>query len=1324
MANDGSIIIDTELDNSGFDKGSDKLLSAVKDLTGAVDNFSDNMMSSFQGILSVLQGIGNSTAQICAALTGTGEDVSAANAQAAASAKNVADAAGVAAAAVDKQDDAISGMGKSVDAVSGAAETGMNGIRDSAEQAAAAMGKAEQTARGLGAALGRVSAADLPKDLSGAEKACASLSGQLEKLSERAQLGFKNDGQLQSFTVKVDAAKKRIAELREQMASLSTQQVATPEYADMQVGLSKANAHLDKLIDKQNQLSASGVSESSKAYQALCYEIEQAKADVSDFIGTMQSMRDDGEAFVKVGDTAEFQKASAELDALAEKANALPTKAVGIQAFIEKLKGLGATIKSLPGQLARLSLEGLKKGLVGIAKLSFTGLKKSLVGIAKLSFTGLKKSLVGIAKISFTGLKKGLSGIGMAAKAVASGVKNMIGNLNLFKKHSKSAGISANGLVRQLTSLKTLLISRVKSAFISMLMENIRESMTELAKFSDSFNGAMSNMKNAMQELGANIAVTFAGIIEQIEPIITRVLTMMSDAMVKVNALLASLSGKKTMVIAKKQTESYAESMDDASESAEKLKNQVYGFDELNKRSGTQDESKDDKKKKDAGGDLYEEVPIDEAVPEDVLDVIQKIKDAIADGDWYGLGQMAAEGLNHLMQTIDDWINNVFRPKGVEWARNIAEFLNGLVDGLDWTLLGKTIADGLNAVADIINTFLTTFNFENLGSGIGEAINGFFGNVEWDLIGQTFANGWNAVIDLIYGLVTTVDFSSIGDSLAEFFNNFFFTVDWDKASEAIVTGLNGIIEAFQHFIDGVDWNAVGSTIGGALDTLLNGFDWDGAGKLIGSAIDGLIDVIFDAINSIDWVTLGSNVASGFMQLWNAIDWAGTGKKLSDALLNILNGISTTLKEIDWQKLGSDVAAFIAAIDWSGITTALFDGIGAALGGLTAFLWGLIKDAWDDMLAYFAEYTEQCGGDAVAGFFVGIGNAFVNVGKWIKENIFDPFINGFKDAFGIHSPSTEMMVMGDYLVEGLLAGIRETWESITGFFSEKLGPLKETISKGWETIQTDTKAKWDKITSTIGNAWDSIKTTTANKWNGLKSDVSSKWENLKNTLKRTDWKDIGSNLVNGLKQGISNAWHTLTSTVSSLANSLTSKVKSLFGIASPSKVWAEIGQYLDAGLEKGIEAGEKSAVSTVSNLAKSVNAGMQLDAPEMGDMQLGTVSGLDAAAGKLDGFIDRLKAIADTLASIGGLSIPAVAAGTDVPYRLRTNTAGGTDNAGALSDGFQTVVSDQNEFITEVMYLLRQILGAVNNKKLAMDAGSIAEMVSSYQQNRERSFGGI
>ena len=188
--------------------------------------------------------------------------------------------------------------------------------------------------------------------------------------------------------------------------------------------------------------------------------------------------------------------------------------------------------------------------------------------------------------------------------------------------------------------------------------------------------------------------------------------------------------------------------------------------------------------------------------------------------------------------------------------------------------------------------------------------------------------------------------------------------------------------------------------------------------------------------------------------------------------------------------------------------------------------------------------------------------------------------------------------------------------------------------------------------------------------------------------------------------------------------MTSKVKSLFGIASPSKVWAEIGQYLDAGLEKGIEAGEKSAVSTVSNLAKSVNAGMQLDAPEMGDMQLGTVSGLDAAAGKLDGFIDRLKAIADTLASIGGLSIPAVAAGTDVPYRLRTNAAGSTDSAGALSDGIQAVVSDQNEFITEVMYLLRQILGAVNNKKLAVDAGSIAEMVSSYQQNRERSFGGV
>ena len=44
--NDGSLIFDTELDESGFEKGTNKLLSMIKSLTDEVHMMGDNMMSS------------------------------------------------------------------------------------------------------------------------------------------------------------------------------------------------------------------------------------------------------------------------------------------------------------------------------------------------------------------------------------------------------------------------------------------------------------------------------------------------------------------------------------------------------------------------------------------------------------------------------------------------------------------------------------------------------------------------------------------------------------------------------------------------------------------------------------------------------------------------------------------------------------------------------------------------------------------------------------------------------------------------------------------------------------------------------------------------------------------------------------------------------------------------------------------------------------------------------------------------------------------------------------------------------------------------------
>lgn len=1104
---DGSVVINTELDNSGFEKGSDKLLSALKDLTGAVDNLGDNMMSSFERLTPLLQEIGKNTSQIYKSMTSGSDAAVSANEKIAESFQNVS-----------------------------------------------------QAAQGVATDIGKE---NIPRELSAAEKAASSLSGQVDRLAEQANGGFKTDAKLSKFSAQVDAVKAQISELRAQMSEAGEKQLATPDYAWMQETLDKANESLNKLLERQTKMDSLGVKESSRAYKSLTYDIEQAKAQIADLEGTMQSMREDGTAFISVGDTEQFQRTSAAIDELAAKANALPQKATGLQKFGEIMKKIGAEAVKLPGKLA---------------------------------------------KITFAGIGKGLSGLAGGIKAVAAGAKNALGNLTKLGKGTNSAGVSAKGLTKQLLSLKTMLLTRVKSALISSLVDNIKNGITGLAQFSSSFNGAMSRIKNSMGELGANISVTLAGAIEKIEPIITAIVNSLSDAVVKVNALFASLSGQSTMTVAKKQTDSYADSLDGATKSAKKLNAQVYGFDKLNKRSSNSSSSLL------SGAGKFGTEDVSAAVPSGTLDFIQKIKYMISGSDWNSLGEIVADGLNSVIASVDGWVETI-RQKGVVWTGIVAGVLNGLLSGFDWKSAGKTIGNGLNAVAEIINTGLTAFNFRGLGDSIGNALNGLFDSVNWSLLGTTFANKWNALISLIFGIISSVDWTAASNSAADFINSYF-----------------------------------------------SGVDWIGLGTTIGAGINGLVQLIFGTLAGVDWISLGESVASGVMSIWNTIDWANAGKLVSDGMIGILNGISAVIKSIDWQKLGSDVATFVGNIDWSGVFSSLSCGIGAAFGGLTGFLWGLIKDAWEGTKSYFSTYIEEYGGDIIAGLRAGIKNAFINVGTWIKENIFEPFITGFKNAFGIRPPSTEMMKMGGYLIDGLLGGIT--------------------------------------------NGWKTLKSRAATLWSDFKRDVSNEWTSLKTTLKSTSWTDVGSNLVSGLKSGISSAWSGLKSTVSSLAEGLTSGLKNTFGIHSPSKVWEKIGKYLPAGLEVGIEGGEKSAVATVSNLAKSVNGAMTIDIPSM------------------SGIGSRLQAIAGMLSSSGGLQIPSVAAGTSVPYRLRTSTPAESGGASGLSESLKTLLGDQSEYSSEIIHLLKKLIDLVGaGGKATIDASSIAEMVSTYQSNRERSFGG-
>lgn len=464
-------------------------------------------------------------------------------------------------------------------------------------------------------------------------------------------------------------------------------------------------------------------------------------------------------------------------------------------------------------------------------------------------------------------------------------------------------------------------------------------------------------------------------------------------------------------------------------------------------------------------------------------------------------------------------------------------------------------------------------DFTEIGQIVGTKLNDALNRIPWGPIQNTSRKVGKSIGTFISGFVEVPDLgTNIGKTIAE----------------AVNTGVGGI----NAFLDNTRWDSVGKFIGDGLNGAADTVDWPGIGHLYAQKWNAVFAVIGEAARTFKWTGFGQDLAGGLNTAITDFDWAGNGVRVGDLAKGLLNTIVAVLEQTDWRKLGNSVRTFVVSIDWSGIVSELARGFGAAFGSLGALIGGLVGEAFKSAQKYFAQKTKECGGHAVLGFFKGILDAIDGIGTWIKKNIFDPFMKGFKNVFEIHSPSKVMAEMGKYLIEGMLNGITDKISDIKQKFSE----IKDTISKKWSEVQTDTSKKWkqinddtskkianlrddaktkfEEIRSKISDKWSSVrqntetswnntKTSLAQKWSGIRSDASSKFENIRSTVAQkwtnlhgnttSTWSQIGSSLKNtwsDLKSNASKAFGTISDNILGCFRNLKNSLKStMSGVAN-------------------------------------------------------------------------------------------------------------------------------------------------------------------------------
>lgn len=437
----------------------------------------------------------------------------------------------------------------------------------------------------------------------------------------------------------------------------------------------------------------------------------------------------------------------------------------------------------------------------------------------------------------------------------------------------------------------------------------------------------------------------------------------------------------------------------------------------------------------------------------------------------------------------------------------------------DFTELGSTIGDWLKNALDNIPWDEIKTKAAKLGKGFATLLNGIFETEGLGYsIGVSIAESINTAFEFLNEFVHNLNWSALGQFVAESLNGLFENLDWELITDTFFAGAKGLADAINSFDEFLNWDAIASTISNFFNTLV-----------------GTIRIF---VGNVDWKALGADIGKTISDAWTGINWGEVGATLGESFIAFFDFISSAIENVDWQGVAQTVEDFVTGIDWSGVASSFFEGLGAAFGALSAVLGKLFYDAIDGAKKYFHDKIVESGGNVAEGILVGIAEALVNIGNWIYEHVFEPFITGFKNAFGIHSPSTVMQEQGGFIMQGLLEGISSLVQNVIDIFNS----IKEKIVEVWGTIKTKTSEIWNGIKTFVSSLWTglktnvssvfgSIKTTITNIWNGIKTVTTNVWNGIKNAIKTPINAIIG--FVNGMIDGVVGGINSLTGMLNKL-----------------------------------------------------------------------------------------------------------------------------------------------------------------------------------------------
>lgn len=441
------------------------------------------------------------------------------------------------------------------------------------------------------------------------------------------------------------------------------------------------------------------------------------------------------------------------------------------------------------------------------------------------------------------GIKKQAENVGELKKAcvqAGSTVKKLEMNV---KKSNKTMSLGAKKLLLYVIGIRSLFdaIRKIKSG--------ITQGLKNLAQFNDGVNPvneSLSRLKSALTQLKNSFGAAFAPILTAVEPVLTRIINLISELVTQIGMLFAKLNGQTTFTRAIKVQEDYAKSLGGVND-------KLASFDELNVLS------------EDSGSanpaDMFETVDIEANISgfaQRMYEVINGVKQGIA--DWFTTVdfQPLIESFGRLKDAVLPIIDKI--GKAIAWL--LESVLGPMAKFFTEKVLPAAI-DVLSAAFTLLDNVIQalTPGFEYIWLNVIKPIGEFAGEV--------FVKFLNSIKVLI---------SDVADA---------FKANGDKIGLILQT-LGKAIEVLYNFYFRPYLGFIAGVFTGLLEHI---------GKVVGDIIQvlgGVIEFIAGVFTG-DWERAWNGIKNIFSGVWNFILDVYMG--VVNAIIDGLNMIS--VKVPDW-----------------------------------------------------------------------------------------------------------------------------------------------------------------------------------------------------------------------------------------------------------------------------------------------------------------------------------------------------------------------------------------------------------------------------------------